>query len=348
MGGAVRDQLLGLPVKERDWVVVGSTTEAMLAAGFRQVGKAFPVFHHPQTGEEYALARTERKTGAGHQAFETDSGPQINLEQDLKRRDLTINAIAMREDGLLIDPMGGQEDLSNRILRHVSDAFVEDPLRCFRVARFASCLKNFKVHQETLDLMQKMSEELATLSAERIWNEWVKALSGFTPHRFYEVLSQAGISDPWFEGVDLQVLIGEHKKKQLSISGGFALIGWTQETHVGDSLMNRLKSPKKVVQLVKSVNLHGEQLASFNTLTPVQVLDLLQALNAFNDHARLERVISTMAEFIDINAELIWEMQAALKEVKSTKPPSVEAGEDIHIRRLAIAKEQLAASTEPT
>ena len=156
VGGAVRDQLLGRHVRERDWVVVGATERDMLGRGFRQVGRDFPVYLHPETGEEYALARTERKQGRGHKGFEWQVGSEVTLEDDLRRRDLTINAMARNPDNGLIDPYGGCNDLASKILRHVSDAFSEDPLRVFRVARFAATFPDFTVEKETAELMRSM------------------------------------------------------------------------------------------------------------------------------------------------------------------------------------------------
>lgn len=194
VGGAIRDRLLNLPVYDRDWVVVGSTPEEMQNLGYRQVGKDFPVFIHPQTGEEYALARTERKTAPGHTGFSVHSSPQVSLEEDLVRRDLTINAIAEDTQGEIIDPMRGQEDLAKKILRHISPAFAEDPLRVFRVARFAAKLadQGFSIAPETLSLMQKIStsEDLSYLSKERIWQETYKALATDSPEIYFDVLLQ--------------------------------------------------------------------------------------------------------------------------------------------------------------
>jgi len=194
VGGAVRDQLLGRPVKERECVVVGATPEQMLALGYRLVGKDFPVFLHPQTQEEYALARTERKTGPGHRGFAVRADPRVTLEQDLERRDLTINALAEDVDGRLIDYYGGRVDLEQRILRHVSGAFREDPLRILRVARFAARYADlgFSVAPETNDLMHEMAVtgELDTLVPERVWQELVRALGEATPSRFFETLRE--------------------------------------------------------------------------------------------------------------------------------------------------------------
>jgi tRNA nucleotidyltransferase (CCA-adding enzyme) len=196
VGGAVRDELLGLPVRERDWVVVGARPEELQARGFKPVGKDFQVFLHPQNAEEYALARTERKTGPGYRGFETLFSPDVTLEQDLQRRDLTINAIAKDPDGGgLIDPFGGQRDLGERVLRHVSGAFVEDPVRVLRVARFAARFAplGFKVAPETLGLMREIAArgELDALVSERVWQETQRALEMPAPPRFFEVLRDA-------------------------------------------------------------------------------------------------------------------------------------------------------------
>ena len=192
VGGAVRDSLLGLPVHERDWLVVGATPEELLAMGYKPVGREFPVFLHPETRDEYALARTERKTGPGYTGFTVHADQDVTLEDDLKRRDLTINAMAEAEDGTLIDPYGGEEDLRNGLLRHISPAFVEDPVRILRVARFAARFGRwgFRVAHGTNRLMKQMVEngEVDHLVPERVWSELVKALSEPDPVRFFHVL----------------------------------------------------------------------------------------------------------------------------------------------------------------
>lgn len=196
VGGAIRNELLGEPVTERDWVVVGATPDRLLELGFRPVGKDFPVFLHPESGEEYALARTERKTAPGYTGFAFDTTPSITLEEDLGRRDLTINAIARARDGRLIDPHGGIADLERRSLRHVSAAFTEDPLRVLRVARFAAQLhhRGFTVAPETMRLMTAMAEsgELSALRPERVWTETQKGLSTRRPDVFFETLRACG------------------------------------------------------------------------------------------------------------------------------------------------------------
>ena len=189
VGGAVRDQLLGKEPKERDWVVVGSSATEMISKGFKQVGKDFPVFIHPKSGEEYALARTERKVGHGYTGFDFDTNKRVTLEEDLERRDLTINAIAQDEAGNLIDPFNGQRDIQEKTLRHVSDAFSEDPLRVLRIARFKSDLDNFEIASETLAKINdiKKSGELNYLTGERIWLELYKVSD---PFRFSMILSE--------------------------------------------------------------------------------------------------------------------------------------------------------------
>jgi tRNA nucleotidyltransferase (CCA-adding enzyme) len=194
VGGAVRDSLLGITGADRDWVVVGSTPEAMAALGFTPVGKDFPVFLHPRTHEEYALARTERKTAPGYKGFVVHASPEVTLEEDLARRDLSINAIAQAEDGTLIDPYGGQLDLQHQVLRHVTEAFREDPVRILRVARFAARFPDFKVAEQTLALMQDMvaAGEVDALVSERVWQELSKGLMSAQPARMLQVLRDCG------------------------------------------------------------------------------------------------------------------------------------------------------------
>jgi tRNA nucleotidyltransferase (CCA-adding enzyme) len=196
VGGAVRDKLMGYPFKEKDWVVVGATVEEMLAAGYQQVGKDFPVFLHPETREEHALARTERKTAAGYKGFEVHASPDVTLEQDLVRRDLTINAIARDESGELVDPFNGADDIKNRILRHVSEAFAEDPVRILRIARFMARYAHldFSIADETMTLMRNMvaAGEVDALVPERVWQEMRKALTERTPTAFIETLRACG------------------------------------------------------------------------------------------------------------------------------------------------------------
>lgn len=237
VGGAVRDQLLEFPYTETDWVVVGSTPQEMLDAGFKQVGKDFPVFLHPDSNEEYALARTERKNGRGYHGFDIDAHPDVTLEQDLERRDLTINAMAMLDDDELIDPYGGKADLDARILRHVSPAFAEDPLRVLRVARFAARYHHlgFRVADETLALMQQLSRsgELKELARERIWQELAKGLGEISPEVLLQVLQSCGalpeLTPDWANSLDEAVY---------STMQRAASLGLTTEQRFAISCMN--------------------------------------------------------------------------------------------------------------
>lgn len=251
VGGAVRDKLLGRTVVDRDWVVVGATPDEMLAAGYRAVGKDFPVFLHGDTKEEYALARTERKTGRGYHGFAFHADPSVTVEQDLERRDLTINAIAERDDGTLVDPFGGVGDIEARVLRHVSDAFAEDPVRLLRVARFAARYAplGFRVAEETMALMRRMVDdgEVDHLVPERVWAETRKALAEPMPSAFLRVLRESGALRVLFPEVDAlygvpqrpeyhpEVDTGVHVEMVLDaaarLAPGDALVGWCALTH---------------------------------------------------------------------------------------------------------------------
>jgi tRNA nucleotidyltransferase (CCA-adding enzyme) len=224
VGGAVRDKLLGLEPKERDWVVVGATPEEMRARGFRQVGKDFPVFLHPETQEEYALARTERKTAPGYKGFEVHAAPDVTLEDDLRRRDLTINAMAEAPDGALVDPFGGHEDLRLGVLRHVSPAFAEDPVRVLRVARFAARYARwgFRVAHSTNALMRRMVQdgEVDALVPERVWAELARALTEERPSRFFEVLRGCGALRRLFPEIDRLFGVPQPEKHHPEVDTG--------------------------------------------------------------------------------------------------------------------------------
>ena len=206
VGGAVRDEQLGISLRERDWCVVGATPEILIADGYKQVGKDFPVFLHPTTSEEYALARTERKTGPGYHGFAFDFSADVSIEDDLSRRDLTINAIAKDDEGKLIDPHGGLKDIEKRVLRHVSDAFSEDPVRILRVAKFAARFSalGFQISGETMTLMRSMVDagEIDALVADRVWKETEEALRGNNPRVFFEVLRNCGALERLFPELD--------------------------------------------------------------------------------------------------------------------------------------------------
>ena len=224
VGGAVRDGLLGLPVKDRDFVVVGATPEQMETKGYKPVGADFPVFLHPDTKEEYALARTERKSGHGYKGFTVYAAPDVTLEDDLRRRDLTINAMAQSEDGLLVDPFGGAEDLRKGLLRHVSPAFVEDPLRVLRVARFAAryARRGFRVAEGTRELMGRMvdSGEIDHLVPERVWAELARSLGEANPSEFFSVLRSCGALKRLFPEIDALFGVPQPPKHHPEIDTG--------------------------------------------------------------------------------------------------------------------------------
>ena len=249
VGGAIRDRLLGLEPKEKDWVVVGSTPEEMKKNGFKQVGKDFPVFIHPKSGEEYALARTERKSGHGYTGFEFDTNPKVTLEEDLERRDLTINAIAEDETGKLIDPFHGQEDLRNKKLRHVSDAFSEDPLRVLRLARFRVKFKDFDISPETMEKVKDIvnSGELEHLTGERIWLELYKTTD---VDRFYIELSKLGAAGIFGEIIDT---IPIDDLKPTNKIQDVACFMFSRVVNI-DEFCNKLKIPNDYKDLAKMLH----------------------------------------------------------------------------------------------
>lgn len=240
VGGYVRDQLLGLETRDRDWVVVGSTPEDMLKQGYRQVGKDFPVFLHPETNEEYALARTERKTSPGYSGFSFHTAVDVTLKEDLLRRDLTINAIALSDDGKLIDPFHGQADIKAKILRHVSPAFIEDPVRILRVARFAARFAGlgFSIAGETQKLMAEMvnNGEVDSLVPERVWQETVRALNEKTPARYFEVLRDCGALKKLFPEVNQLWGVPQPEKHHPEIDTGIhTMMVLTQAAKLSDN-----------------------------------------------------------------------------------------------------------------
>jgi tRNA nucleotidyltransferase (CCA-adding enzyme) len=251
VGGAVRDELLGLPVADRDWVVVGATPEDMARLGFRPVGKDFPVFLHPATHEEYALARTERKSGRGYKGFTVYAAPDVTLEDDLRRRDLTINAMARDEAGRLVDPFGGEQDLREGVLRHVSEAFEEDPVRILRVARFVARF-GFRIAEETRALMGRMVEigEADHLVAERVWQEFSRGLMEKHPARMLEVLAECGLAARL-----LPELQNERAALERAADAGaplavrFAVLCWGLDEARIEALCDRLRAPNEVREL---------------------------------------------------------------------------------------------------
>jgi tRNA nucleotidyltransferase (CCA-adding enzyme) len=284
VGGAVRDELLGLPVKERDWVVVGATPEEMVAQGYKPVGKDFPVFLHPGTHEEYALARTERKSGRGYKGFTVYASPEVTLEEDLRRRDLTINAIAKAADGALVDPFGGAKDLAAKTLRHVSEAFAEDPVRILRVARFAARF-GFPVHPDTAALMRKMvdSGESDHLVAERVWQEFAKGLAEEYPERMFDVLKDCGLLPR-----NLPEIAGYPMRFSGSVPVRFAHLAWPLDEKQIESLCQRLRAPNEVRELALTA---ARTRANLKAATPEAMLDLLKRADAFRRPERFAELL---------------------------------------------------------
>lgn len=335
VGGAVREQLRNVAARtDKDWVVVGATTEEMLAAGFAAVGSHFPVFLHPKSNEEYALARTERKQGRGHKGFIVDSDPTVTIEEDLQRRDLTINAIAMGQDNVVVDPWGGVADLEAKTLRHVSEAFVDDPLRVFRVARFTSLLPDFEVAPETLNLMVSMREELSTLSAERVWGEYAKAMSGLTPHRFFETLSDVGAVDPWFSDLTIVSVAALVRERWLRHANAIAAIGWLHDEEAVTTFCRRLRVPGKLFRLVRDVARHGQALCELEHSSALDVLRILQHSHALRPGNAFVHLVDAVEACSSIDLSNVRELVQQLKRIRVEGVSGEQYGQELQRVRL--------------
>lgn len=343
VGGAVRDELLGKPVRERDWVVVGGSAKALRKLGFRRVGRDFPVFLHPETKEEHALARTERKAAPGHTGFAVQADGAVTLEMDLARRDLTVNAMAKDAQGRLIDPFGGQRDLRERRLRHVSEAFGEDPLRVFRVARLAAVLEGFSVHADTQALMRSMAATLAELPAERVWGEFHKALAAPAPQRFIEVLKDCGCLSPWLPEL-ANVVIEPVLNGALHRYGG---IGWDLSTAAAQALGKRLKVPKAHLRLSLDSAEQGRSLAGWRGLNAEALERALKSVNGYRDSVRRRRIFAvveaksatSMRLLEEALAEMEWRIAAKRREWPAMR--AAEVGLRMRMERLAFLAEFL-------
>ncbi len=362
VGGAVRDRLLNQPVYDRDWVVVGATAEQMSALGYQAVGKDFPVFLHPRSKEEYALARTERKNGHGYKGFDFYASPDVSLEQDLQRRDLTINAMAEDERGQVIDPFGGQRDLAERRLRHVSPAFAEDPLRVLRVARFAARFSHlgFQVAAETLRLMAQIADsgELQHLTRERVWSELERALQERSPGVFFELLRQCRA---------LAVLLPEIDQLLASADGPAALAALQRSTAYPtlaatrlailclfidggrerlEPMLVRLKAPNDTRALCLLVSAQARTLLAVETLNPEQQLTLYENLDLQRRPERLPQLLLACRAVaaVEPGAELAAErqLQQLCRAVETIEPRQLTAegfkgkalGNELRRRRL--------------
>ena len=304
VGGAVRDELLGLPVKDRDYVVVGATPGEMAKLGYKPVGRDFPVFLHPQTHEEYALARTERKTARGYHGFEFHAAPGVTLEQDLARRDLTINAIAKDADGRIIDPFKGAADLQAGVLRHVSPAFAEDPVRILRVARFAARF-GFGIAPETLELMRRMADngEADALVAERVWQEVARGLAEAKPSRMFEVLRECGAlahvmpeADALWDDPETAVAamraLDAAAQAGASLAARFAALTRLLEPLAVESISTRLKAPSECRDLALLAARHANVIADAAGLDAGAVLELFNAVDLWRRPERFADLIA--------------------------------------------------------
>ncbi len=319
VGGAVRDRLLGLPIQDQDWVVVGATPAQMLALGFKPVGRDFPVFLHPQTHEEYALARTERKHAPGYRGFEVHASPEVTLEQDLARRDLTINAMAEDESGQVIDPFGGQQDLQQRLLRHVSSAFTEDPVRILRVARFAARFKHpfqFRVAPETVQLMQQMVQqgEVDALVPERVWQEVARGLWEAQPGELFLVLDQCGALErlfpelaPWWLLNAPAALASLATAAARGLPLDVRLSSWLCALLQGapqagrpliESLSKRLRFPNEIADLARLTCEQCDEVTFSLQADAQAIMGLLERLNAIRRPARFENLLSAHACYL--------------------------------------------------
>lgn len=353
VGGAVRDQLLEYPVYDKDWVVVGSTPEEMIAKGFQPVGQDFPVFIHPDTGEEFALARTERKSGKGYTGFNYCADKTVTLEEDLIRRDLTINAMAMDEQGILIDPYQGQQDLSAKILRHVSPAFAEDPLRILRVARFAARYHHlgFQIADETLLLMQNLAQtdELLHLTAERVWKEFERALGEKSPWIFLDVLQHVHADQKvlpeisnWLQTADWQSSFKTCCQQSAAADVRFACLCTLASVDNINAFSDRLRVQKSTKELALQCARFSLALSNFNALPAEDKLNLIQGLDLLRRPQRLEKILSCVRALHPKNQ--FERLQPILDEMINLNPQALiqqgytgaTLGEELNKRKLLI------------
>jgi len=358
VGGAVRDELLGLSVKDRDYVVVGGTPEEMVRLGYKPVGKDFPVFLHPQTREEYALARTERKVARGYKGFLIHAAPDVTLEQDLERRDLTINAMARDEAGHLVDPFGGAADLERGLLRHVSPAFVEDPVRILRVARFAARF-GFAVAPETMALMRSMvaNGEADALVPERIWQEFSRGLMEGDPGLMFPVLAQSGLLAKLLPELKLEFEHGRPSNdaarvlvrslqcaaaERLGLAPRFALVASRTGSAEAGMVSERLKAPGDCHDLAVLAERHVAKIKEAAALRAPELLELLERCDAFRRPERFDDLLA-LAECLQ-RGERGWGDTPYMPRVLLRRALGAAAGVDA--RRIAArsGKDEIAAN----
>ena len=326
VGGAVRDELLGRQAGDRDWVVVGSTPEVLIGRGFIPVGADFPVFLHPITKEEFALARTERKTGRGYKGFTFYTGPDVTLKDDLNRRDLTINAMALGPDGEIFDPLGGAEDLANRVLRHVGPAFEEDPVRILRLARFAARFVDFSVAPETMALCRQMvaAGEADALVAERVWQEISRGLISEKPSRLFDVLAQCDVLPVVMAGFEWNTVVSARldvlaQSSLSSLPAMYAVALLTSEDR--EALSIHLRASNECAQwakLLPTVFEYCERDPEWVTPQAAeQVLALIEAADGVRRHERLVALVSIVYQLLEKPADRLLSLLLAAKAIKA-------------------------------
>ncbi len=365
VGGALRDRLLNLPVRDRDWVVTGATRDRMLALGFRAVDAEFPVFIHPDTGDEYALARRETKTGPGYKGFTVEAGPEVSLEEDLIRRDLTINALAEDESGLLIDPFGGRDDLDDGVLRHISPAFVEDPVRLLRVARFAARLGRwgFRVAHGTHKLLQRVADsgELDALHPERVWREMKQALAEDQPWRFFEVLQRCGALIHLIPQLDRVLLpVTGHDgqgnsdsilalQRAVNLGAGsevrFAVLMYQAARQAGDApgFLLDLRAERAYAELLEMLLRLGEHYPTAAVGDPEKILILIEQGRALQQPERFQRFLAACDVLWPTESDGRVKIANALDRVKRINASELQReglqgaalGQELRRRRLA-------------
>lgn len=313
VGGAVRDQIMGLSVKDKDYVVVGSTSEEMVKLGYKAVGKDFPVFLHPKTHQEYALARTERKVSKGYKGFKVYASKEVTLEEDLQRRDLTINAIAKDKKGQIFDPFGGIKDIKNKVLRHVSSAFVEDPIRVLRIARFSARFHKFQIHPKTEALLKQIvkNKEIETVASERVWHEFSVGFTEKKSYLMFEVLHQCGALKLLLPELDYP----KNKnsiKKSLEYAAKYKCSAdvkaaiffmYTYSLKIGikynEKIYIRLSVPNAIKKIAEKLISNLSDLKQFKKLKPRQVLDLIYRMDLFRNPELLPEVMQIFEAYID-------------------------------------------------
>ena len=345
VGGAIRDKILGIATEstEKDYVVVDSSPEEMKSLGFRQVGKEFPVFLHPQSKEEYALARLERKVGKGYKGFEFNTSKSVTLEQDLSRRDLTINAIAQNKDGSgeYIDPFGGLDDIKARKLKHVSEAFTEDPVRILRTARFASRFNHlgFTIDSKTLDLMKMMvsSGEVDALTPERVFKEINLSMNSESPSIFFEVLIESGAYQRLFPMLDMTQAANLKLLDHENLTSEVRLALWLYDQNPSNIglLCEHLKCPKDIQQIAELVSIWHNFVSDFLSHKPEEILNFYLKTDGLRRQKRFELILDSF-KYLNIDTSPIVELKNQLNSIKISDLKNINIAQELAEERLSV------------